>query len=69
MTNFHDICTQLEQESAAIKVNNGKDAIDTIAELVTDAKRLQILSNNISEWFKKNQGASVKISDFIREKI
>jgi 3-deoxy-D-manno-octulosonic-acid transferase len=69
MTNFYDICTQLERENAAIKVENERNAIDTITELVTDAKRLQLLSNNIRSWFKKNQGASVKVYDFIRERL
>jgi 3-deoxy-D-manno-octulosonic-acid transferase len=69
MTNFRDICAQLELENAAIRVENGKDAIDTIAELVTDGERLQILSNNIGNWFRKNQGASLRVSDFIRERV
>lgn len=69
MTNFRDICIQLERENAAVKVENEKDAIHAIVDLAKDAQRRQILSENISNWLKKNQGASVKIYNFIRQQF
>jgi 3-deoxy-D-manno-octulosonic-acid transferase len=67
MTNFCDICTQLERENAAVKVENERDAIRAIGELAENVKRRQILSKNISNWFRRNQGASAKTYDFIRK--
>jgi 3-deoxy-D-manno-octulosonic-acid transferase len=69
MTNFCDICAQLEQENAAVRIESEKDVINTVAELVENIKIRQILSKNISNWFKKNQGASTKIANFIRKII
>ncbi|MDR0418039.1 MAG: hypothetical protein LBH08_01210 [Puniceicoccales bacterium] len=69
MTNFCDICTQLEQRDAAVKVENKKDAISAIVELMKDTRKRQILSKNISHWFKKNQGISTKICDFIQKRM
>ncbi|MDR1906966.1 MAG: hypothetical protein LBQ03_01985 [Puniceicoccales bacterium] len=69
MTNFRDICTQLEQENAAIKVESEQEAIGAIIQLTENAEKRQNLSNNIRNWFEKNRGASVKTCDLIREKI
>jgi 3-deoxy-D-manno-octulosonic-acid transferase len=69
MTNFYDICTQLEQKNAAIKVENEKDAINTIVKLVQNTRKRQILSRNISNWFKKNQDISARTCNFIRKKM
>ncbi|MDR1591013.1 MAG: hypothetical protein LBR92_03405 [Puniceicoccales bacterium] len=69
MTNFYDICTQLEQEKAAVKVENEKEAINTIIELMENAEKRRVLSNNISNWFESHREASAKTCDFIRSKL
>ncbi|MDR1303043.1 MAG: hypothetical protein LBJ81_00285 [Puniceicoccales bacterium] len=65
MTNFRDICAQIEREEAAIKVANEREAIRAIAALAEDLQRRKILAKNIGHWFEKNRGASEKIYHFI----
>jgi 3-deoxy-D-manno-octulosonic-acid transferase len=69
MTNFRDICEQLERENAAIKVKSEREAIDAIVELFENAQKRQTLVKNVGNWFKKNQGASEKTYDFIRAQL
>ncbi|MDR2807365.1 MAG: hypothetical protein LBB11_04415 [Puniceicoccales bacterium] len=67
MTNFRDICEQLERENAAIKVKNEDEAIEAIVGLAGNAQRRQILAKNVRRCFESNRGASVKTYDFIRK--
>ncbi|MDR0590840.1 MAG: hypothetical protein LBG09_03265 [Puniceicoccales bacterium] len=69
MTNFRDICAQIEREGAAIKVTDKREAIGTIAALAGDLPRRKILARNINHWFEKNRGASEKTYHFIRKKL
>ncbi|MDR3317452.1 MAG: hypothetical protein LBS71_01455 [Puniceicoccales bacterium] len=69
MTNFRDICEQLEQKNAAIKVTNEKEAIEQLMALSFNTQKRIILTNNIGNWFKHNQGISEKIYHFIQNKL
>ncbi|MDR1435060.1 MAG: hypothetical protein LBI77_01475 [Puniceicoccales bacterium] len=69
MTNFRDMCEQLEVENAAIKVESEKEAIDAIVELFENAQKRQVLAKNIGNWFRRNQGASEKTRDFIHSQL
>jgi 3-deoxy-D-manno-octulosonic-acid transferase len=65
MTNFRDICAQIEREGAAVKVAGEREAIRTIVALAGDCPKRKILAKNIGRWFEKNRGASEKTHHFI----
>ncbi|MDR2200720.1 MAG: hypothetical protein LBN94_01205 [Puniceicoccales bacterium] len=69
MTNFRDICSQLERENAAWKVESESEAIGAIVELSENAQKRQLLAKNISRWFNSNRGASEKTYAFIRRQL
>jgi 3-deoxy-D-manno-octulosonic-acid transferase len=66
MTNFRDICSQLERENAALKVESEGEAVEAIVELSENTQRRQLLAQNIGRWFSNNRGASEKTYAFIR---
>jgi 3-deoxy-D-manno-octulosonic-acid transferase len=69
MTNFHEICTQLEEKHATIRVKDRREAIDTIVDLAGDEKRRQVLGENLGQWLQENRGASVRTYAFIQKRL
>lgn len=69
MTNFRDICAQIEREEGAVKVTGEREAIRTIVALAEDPQKRKILAKNIGHWFEKNRGASEKTYHFICKKL
>lgn len=69
MTNFREICKQLEQAQAAIKVHDEKEAIETLFRLAQSPEECSLLSQRVTRWFHSNQGATEKTYQFIREHL
>jgi 3-deoxy-D-manno-octulosonic-acid transferase len=69
MTNFREICRQLERENAALRVESEGEAMGAIVELVENTQKRQLLAQNIGRWFSGNRGASEKTYAFIRRHL
>lgn len=69
MTNFREICKQLEKAQAAVQVHDRKEAIETLFRLAQSPEKCNLLSQRVMRWFHSNQGATEKTYQFIKNHL
>lgn len=73
MSNFREVCSDLEGRGLAIQCQNAQDAMTTIQRLIDNPQILQANSTALQQWSRNNQGAlsttMQAIQDFLNEAL
>ena len=69
MENFRDICESLENNHLAQRISNPQELESEILNLLNNPEKRQDWSDKLLAWYQKNQGATTRTVEYIKQRF